>query len=922
MRRYLLQLLICTIVIECQDLFRIIAPPFPDQHRHVHRKDTITISCQTNSTSAQVYLQRSEKLSPRKKADFQNRLFLSNQTFTIRNVTLDDADKYTCNATNGEGERDSLVLGTLIVRIAPCREVPRMIVKYNGVYRKLEATTIRVEKYADVKVSCLASTNRNGHASYLTWMKLRNNKKEWKEIVSKFWKGPYHGKSTEIQTLDILHMKHQRIGWYRCSRKVNDCNDDTETYKDLRIVFVEARLPNVSSPEIVRVKSGDKATLHCQAPRASPIADIRWKRKNIIVQQCPAKRWCNYTVTAADDGESNGKYICYANNTEGLDNSTSIIETLFVPQIAQTWYRHGILSCKVTRRAPLPLIFWQRCKFYKNERCERWINITYGILKRNTRMIRTVKIDESTQYGHYRCVAVNSVGNTSRNEFVRQETLGGGWRYLSGGAISAVVCGFVILISCFTVILLFHRKYVKHKYVLYMKRNNSFKYDDTRTLFEQSIDLPYGAEWEFPQYRLHWLEKVGSGAFGEVWMASARGIDALSPRDVSGGAARRRTILKLSQKLPKVFQTCLIYDETLDHCNLVAAKTLKANPSATEYKDLASEIKILIHIGSHENIVNLLGACTSSGNLIAIMEYCPHGNLMNFLRERRSVFSSDWCRKSDGYDDEFCLLDVVYSALQIACGMNFLSSRKLIHRDLATRNVLVAENFVLKVADFGLARDVYTTSVYYKEGSGILPIKWMAIESIFDKVYTVKSDVWAFGIVMWEICTMGGSPYPGIPMVELLAYLQRGDRMRKPDQCPQELYEIICPCWEENPALRPNFYELEAQLSDLIRRKATTSNNLASFERLQSTQSAQSSTDETTCLVATSSPKKKRNSLDNLLGSKKQSIALKTPQNTSFDDVFETVNVPKYSNVDNTNKPIWRHENDYVDNHVSESPIL
>jgi len=180
------------------------------------------------------------------------------------------------------------------------------------------------------------------------------------------------------------------------------------------------------------------------------------------------------------------------------------------------------------------------------------------------------------------------------------------------------------------------------------------------------------------------------------------------------------------------------------------------------------------------------------------------------------MFKPIWSKQKTGIENEFTTFDLCVSAYQIAKGLDYLSGRKCVHRDVAARNVLVGENFVMKVADFGLARDVYQDEHYIKLSGGLLPIKWMAIESVFDRVFTQQSDVWSYGVLLWELMTLGGSPYPGIPAKDLPEYLRTGHRMAQPQFCPNEIYAMMRECWSEDPLQRPSFTDIVMRLARVI----------------------------------------------------------------------------------------------------------
>lgn len=169
-------------------------------------------------------------------------------------------------------------------------------------------------------------------------------------------------------------------------------------------------------------------------------------------------------------------------------------------------------------------------------------------------------------------------------------------------------------------------------------------------------------------------------------------------------------------------------------------------------------------------------------------------------------------------------------AKDVANGMRHLESKLCVHRDLAARNILIGEGLVAKVADFGLSRDISQDGEYIKFTEGKVPWLWMSMESLRG-INTTMSDVWSFGVVLWEIVTLGERPYTGIiGIVELFTMLQDGMRLEKPPHCSKELYDIMLQCWQETPEDRPTFKDLHSKLHSILSESAVTYINIAFFE--------------------------------------------------------------------------------------------
>ncbi|CAH0713171.1 unnamed protein product, partial [Brenthis ino] len=314
-------------------------------------------------------------------------------------------------------------------------------------------------------------------------------------------------------------------------------------------------------------------------------------------------------------------------------------------------------------------------------------------------------------------------------------------------------------------------------------------------------------QWEVRPERLLLHEVIGEGAFGVV---------------------RRGTFAPANKE--------------------VAVKMLKDLPSVEEIRSFRAEMELMKSVGAHAHVVSLL-ACCSGRRLLIVAEYCSRGDLLSYLRcswdimltrrnvkyynnnkdgvnYRNNLFKS----KTTGLkfaanrlydlqevcDTELTILDLLSFCRQIAMGMEFLASNRVVHRDLAARNILVTGDRTLKIADFGLSRDIYQENQYKQKGNGKMPVKWMALESLTHRIYTTQTDVWSFGVVVWEVVTVGGSPYAGVSAARLPRLLAAGYRMPRPPNCSTALYDLMLSCWNERPRARPTFSELHARLDDLL----------------------------------------------------------------------------------------------------------
>ncbi|XP_034751625.1 muscle, skeletal receptor tyrosine-protein kinase [Etheostoma cragini] len=282
---------------------------------------------------------------------------------------------------------------------------------------------------------------------------------------------------------------------------------------------------------------------------------------------------------------------------------------------------------------------------------------------------------------------------------------------------------------------------------------------------------------EYPRNNIQYVRDIGEGAFGRVFQARAPGL------------------------LP------------MESFTMVAVKMLKEEASADMQNDFQREAALMAQF-DHPNIVRLLGVCAVGKPMCLMFEYMAHGDLNEFLRRRspsqsvRTLSRASLSGRSFTSELEAGLLSCAEQlsiSKQIAAGMAYLSERKFVHRDLATRNCLVGEEMVVKIADFGLSRNIYSADYYKANENDAIPIRWMPPESIFYNRYTTESDVWAYGVVLWEIFSNGMQPYYGMGHEEVIYYVRDGHILSCPDNCPLELYNLMRLCWSTHPSDRPSF---------------------------------------------------------------------------------------------------------------------
>lgn len=267
--------------------------------------------------------------------------------------------------------------------------------------------------------------------------------------------------------------------------------------------------------------------------------------------------------------------------------------------------------------------------------------------------------------------------------------------------------------------------------------------------------LSYKDPWEVPRDSITTNRVLGKGQFGEVWEGKWNG--------------------------------------TIE----VAVKMLKAGSTCKD--DFLKEAMLMKKL-SHPKLVQLYAICSDRDPILIVTELLRNGNLLKYLQEKSGKLLK--------------LPELIDMSAQVASGMAYLEKNNFIHNDLAARNVLVAEKNIVKIGDFGMSRFLTDHNPIKDESDSKFPIRWTSPEAALEKRFSIKSDVWSFGILLYEIITYGRVPYPGMSHQEVLANIKIGYRMPQPDGCPNDLYQHMVRCWNAKPDNRPTFESLQYDLED------------------------------------------------------------------------------------------------------------
>ena len=294
------------------------------------------------------------------------------------------------------------------------------------------------------------------------------------------------------------------------------------------------------------------------------------------------------------------------------------------------------------------------------------------------------------------------------------------------------------------------------------------------TELSEGVDLP-----KFPRNNIVYISDLGQGNFGVVIKAEAKNI------------------------IPE------------EESSTVAIKVLKEGANDQTKKEFFREAALMQEF-SHPNILRLLGVCIEEEPFCMLFEYMEFGDLNGYLRKHNTSSTMKSGNHLSGTQvdlrNTLSTQLLVNMSINIAAGLEYLAQHHYIHRDLATRNCLIDSNLIVKIADFGLSEDIYSTDYCKLGDSALLPIRWMPPEAIVYSKFTLQSDVWSFGVVLWEIFSYGAQPYFTLSNEEVVEYIRNGNVLKHPPGTPTEIYDLMVDCWATEPDDRPTASELHVGL--------------------------------------------------------------------------------------------------------------
>uniref|UniRef100_G3PPI8 Tyrosine-protein kinase receptor n=1 Tax=Gasterosteus aculeatus aculeatus TaxID=481459 RepID=G3PPI8_GASAC len=596
-------------------------------------------------------------------------------------------------------------------------------------------------------------------------------------------------------------------------------------------------LPEISvSHSSVLVMEGDNVTVSCNGS-GSPLPEVDWTVAglNSINTHLSNVYWpnvhsINLTLFNISRDDNNFQLTCIAENVVGMTNSSIQLNVQFPPiilRLAEPEQRHDTCIEFTVRGYPHPKLRW----FYKQKEIlqNNYIRTEMDFYQDYLEGCLTFQNPTHINNGNYTLEASNPLGTVAKTvyghflvapdmedivEIVTSTPSDGDVgrpdEDTFGVSIAVGLAGFacVLLLVIFVLINKYGRRSkfgMKGPVAVISGEEDSaspLHHVNHGIITPCTLDAGPDAVVigmtripvvENPQYFRH-----GHNCNKPTTLQHIKRRDIILKRELGEGA------------FGKVFLAeCYNLSPTKDKM-LVAVKTLK-DPNLSARKDFQREAELLTNL-QHDHIVKFYGVCVDGDPLIMVFEYMKHGDLNKFLRAHgpdAMILVDGQPLQSNG---ELGLSQMLHIATQIASGMVYLGSQHFVHRDLATRNCLVGNGLLVKIGDFGMSRDIYSSDYYRVGGHTMLPIRWMPPESIMYRKFSTESDVWSFGVILWEIFTYGKQPWFQLGNNEVIECITQGRVLDRPRICPKEVYDIMLGCWQREPQQRLNIKDIQKVL--------------------------------------------------------------------------------------------------------------
>ncbi|KAJ7986489.1 hypothetical protein DPEC_G00340410 [Dallia pectoralis] len=686
-------------------------------------------------------------------------------------------------------------------------------------------------------------------------------------------------KDQEIEyTLTISHATAKDSGVYGCS--ITDVMSNDSQTKEITISVYEGSFLHLHPAFLPQESAELDEVREFRADIDSfPGAQVTWLKDGLplndvaaettsSIRQVSDTRYQSVLTLIRAKEEDSGNYTISVDNGNQTRNHTFSLQVKVPAVIVNLRDLHqgsasGQSVVCIAGGMPTPQVDWFICKNIKQ--CANDSSQWSPLPTNDTEITVETHLDQNNQlesqviFGRLdntlavRCLARNEMAAVSRE--VKLVSAGHGSELTVAATILILL---VLVIISFIVLVIIWKQ--KPRYEIRWRVIESVSPDGHEYIYVDPMQLPYDSRWEFSRDGLVLGRILGSGAFGKVVEGTAYGLSRSQP--VMKVAVKMLKPTARSSEKQALMSELKIMTHLGPHLNIVnlLGACTKSGPTyiITEYcfyGDLVNYLHknrenfLSLHPEKTKKELDIFGinpADENSRSYVILSFEAGKGDYMDMKQADTTQYVpmleiSDASKYSDIQRSEYdhppsqngenemdnllsddgneglSTLDLLSFTYQVARGMEFLSSKNCVHRDLAARNVLLSQGKIVKICDFGLARDIMHDNNYVSKGSTFLPVKWMAPESIFDNMYTSLSDVWSYGILLWEIFSLGGTPYPGM-VVDSSFYnkIKSGYRMAKPEHAPADVYDMMMKCWHSEPEKRPCFYGLSESIASLL----------------------------------------------------------------------------------------------------------